>query len=98
MNSLFVGSFAHGLSQFTQFFGQPRDGRGDSALSITIAVGLFDDSLPFGEFHAPTVRDDQPSVAVTQASKASRLFSPDVRAFTVPSEPTITKKGYPLTP
>lgn len=88
----------HGLSQLTHFFGQPRDGRRNSASSISFTESPIDDPLKFGEIHEATVGDAQPSVDETQPSRDSSPFSPEVRPFTVPSAPTNTMNGYPLTP
>lgn len=86
-------SLANRLRQFAHFFGQPGDGRGNSPFTITLTEGALDDRLEFREIHAVTVGDAQPSVDVTQASRASSPFSPDVRPFTVPSAPTNTMNG-----
>jgi hypothetical protein len=93
VDTLFVRTLANGLGQFTQFLGQPRNGRRNSSCTIAVSERLFDDLLEIGDFHEVTVGDVQPSVDLTQASRNSRPFSPEVRPFTVPSAPTITMNG-----
>lgn len=55
MRDLLWCSLADSLREFAEFFTQPGNGRGNTAISVAFAVGRIDHRLKFSQIHAPTV-------------------------------------------
>lgn len=55
MGDLVGCAFAHRLGEFPDLFAEPGNCRGDSAVAVSVAVGVVDHLLEFAQVHTVTV-------------------------------------------